>query len=167
MHKPNAPIKRLVHDRPVHARDQILEEGDGGCAPLRRVRRVVDVVGRDVGQVGGRGVLEGVELVDEVEEDGVLLAGGGGLGGAEWCLRCAGVIVRCWGSEEDGESGESEGEEGGEMHGSVDGVDGGRGVGNELFKDCWNVGNCDRRIEGGVEGKEDEMSFRAGTGLYM
>ena len=42
---------------------------------------MVDVVQRDVGQVGSCRVLEGVELVDEVEEDGVLLAGGGGLRG--------------------------------------------------------------------------------------
>lgn len=81
MHKPNAPVKRLVHNRPIHAWDEIHEKGNGGCTPLRRVRRVVDVVQRDVGQVGSCRVLEGVELVDEVEEDGVLLAGGGGLRG--------------------------------------------------------------------------------------
>ena len=84
MHEPDVVVERLVHDGPVHARDQILEEGDGGGASLRRVGRVVDVVRIDVGQVGGRGVLEGVELVDEVEEDGVLLARAGGLGGAVW-----------------------------------------------------------------------------------
>ena len=71
---------------------------------------MVDVVWGDVGQVGGRGVLEGVELVDEVEENGVLLAGGGGFGGAEWCLRCGGVVVRCWGGEDGGESDKSKGE---------------------------------------------------------
>lgn len=88
MHKPNILLKRLVHNRPIHARDQIIEESDGCGASLGCVRRVVDVVRGDVGQVGSRGVFEDVELVDEVEEDGVLLAGGGGLGGAEWGLRC-------------------------------------------------------------------------------
>lgn len=109
MHKPNASIKGLMHDRPVHARDQVLEELDGGRAPLRRVGRVVDVVWGDVGQVGGGGVLEHVELVDEVEEDGVLLAWGCGLGGAEGCLGWLGVVVGCWGCEEGGKSGEGEG----------------------------------------------------------
>lgn len=85
MHEPNIIVKRLVHNRPLHARDQVLEELDGGGAPLRRERRVVDVVRGNVGQVGGCRVLEHVELVDEVEEDGVLLAWGCGLGGAEGC----------------------------------------------------------------------------------
>ena len=46
--------------------------------------------------------------------------------------------MRCWGGEEDGKSGKSlsEEEEGGEVHGFVVGVDGGRSVGNVLFKDC-------------------------------
>ena len=78
---------------------------------------MVDVVGGDVGQVGGCGVFEYVELVDEVEEDGVLLARGGGLRGAEGALR---YVVRCWywGGEENGERGEGEGDEGGDVHGS-------------------------------------------------
>lgn len=122
MHKPNAALERLVHDGPVHARDQVLEESDSGRTPLGRVGRVVDVVRGDVGQVGGRGVLEDVQLVDEVEEDGVLLAGGGGLGGAEWCLGDGGVVVRFWGGEGDGEGSESDGEEGGEVHGWVVGL---------------------------------------------
>lgn len=111
MHKPNVSVKSLVHDRPAHARDQILEELYGGRAPLRRVGRVVDVVRGDVGQVGGGGVLEHVELVDKVEEDGVLLAWGCGLGGAEWCLGWLRVVVGCWGCEEGGKSGEGEGRE--------------------------------------------------------
>lgn len=124
MHKSDASFKRLVHNRTVNARNQVLQERNGGGAPLGRVGRVVDVVWGDVGQVGGRGVLEDVELVDEVEEDGVLLAGGGGLGGAEWCLGCGGVVVRyrSWRGEGDGDSGKSEGEEGGEVHVCVVGL---------------------------------------------
>lgn len=49
MHKTDTPFERLVHNGPVHARDQVLEEGDGGGASLRGVRRVVDVVRGDVG----------------------------------------------------------------------------------------------------------------------
>lgn len=49
---------------------------------MGRVGRVVDVVLADVGQVGVGGVLLDVELVDEVEEDGVLLVGRDGLAGA-------------------------------------------------------------------------------------
>ena len=135
MHEPDAPVERLVYDRPVHAWDQVLEEGDGGGPALGGVGRVVDVVRGDVGQVGGRGVLEDVELVDEVEEDGVLLARGGGLGGAEWRLGRAGAVprYRCWGGEGDGESGEGEGEEGGEVHGCVVRVGGGRRVATNMI----------------------------------
>lgn len=111
MHKPNVRVKGLVHNRPVYARNQVLEEGNGGGTALRRVGRVIDVVWGDIGEIGGLGVLEDVELVDEVEEDGVLLAGARGLGGAEWCLGCGGV-VRCWGGKESGQRGESEGNEG-------------------------------------------------------
>lgn len=46
----------------------------------------------------------------------MLLAGGGGLGRAEWCLRFGGVVVRCGGGEKDGESSESEGKDGGDVH---------------------------------------------------
>ena len=83
---------------------------------------MVDVVWGDVGQVGRRGILERVELVDEVEEDGVLLARGGGFGRAEGCLGCRWIVVRCWGGEGDGESGESEGEERGDVHDCVVGL---------------------------------------------
>ena len=109
MHKPNAAFERLVHNRPVHARDQEFEEGDSGSTSLRRVRRVVDVVRGDVGEVGGRGVFDYVELVDEVEENGVLLASGSGFGRTEGCL---GDVLRCWrwGGDEEGERGEGEGE---------------------------------------------------------
>ena len=109
MHESNASIKGLVRDRPVHARDQVIEEFNGGGTSLRRVGRVIDVVWVDVGQVGGGGILEDVELVDEVEKDGVLLAWGCGLGGAKWCLRCRRVVVGCWRCEESGKSGESQG----------------------------------------------------------
>ena len=113
MHEPNIPIKRLVHDGPAHARDQVLQVRDGGGASLGRVGRVVDVVRGDVGQVGGGGVLLDVELVDEVEEDGVLLARGRVLGWAEWCLRCCGaVICRGWFCVEDREGGDGEGRNG-------------------------------------------------------
>ena len=98
MHKPNVRVEGLVHNRPVHAGNQVLEEGNGGCAPLRCVGRVVDVVWGDVGKVGGLRILEDVELVDEVEKDGVLLVGARVLGRAEWRLRYRGV-VRCWGGE--------------------------------------------------------------------
>lgn len=70
---------------------------------------MVNVVWGDVGQIGGGRVFEHVELVDEVEEDGVLLAWGCGLGGAEWCLGWLRVVVGCWGREEGGKSGEGEG----------------------------------------------------------
>ena len=113
MHEPNIPIKGLVDNGPAHAGDQVLEEGDGGGASLGRVGRVVDVVWGDVGQVGGGGVLLDVELVDEVEEDGVLLAGRRGLRGAEWCLGCCrAVIFGGWFCKESGESGEREGGDG-------------------------------------------------------
>ena len=113
MHEPNIPIKGLVDNGPAHAGDQVLEEGDGGSASLGRVGRVVDVVRGDVGQVGGGGVLLDVELVDEVEEDGVLLAGRRGLWGAEWCLGCWGAVVfGGWFCKESGESGEREGGDG-------------------------------------------------------
>lgn len=108
MHKTNATFERFVHNGPVHARDQILKEGDGCGTPLGRVGRVVDVVRGDVGQVGGRGVLEDVELLDEIEEDGVLLAGSGGLW---WAERCGWVVVGCWGCEGTWESSKSEGKE--------------------------------------------------------
>lgn len=111
-----------MHNRPVHAGDQILEERDGGCAPLGRVGGVVDIVWGDVGQVGGCGVFENVELVNEVEEDGVLLARGGGLGRAEGRLGYAGVVVIDWVGEDRGESGESEREERGDVHGRVAGL---------------------------------------------
>ena len=80
---------------------------------MGRVGRVVDVVWGDVGQVGGGGVLLDVELVDEVEKDGVLLAGGRGLGRAEWCLGCCrAVILGGWFCKESGESGEREDRDG-------------------------------------------------------
>ena len=49
MHHPNIPIKRLMQDRPIQARDQIAQERDGGGTALRREGRVVYVVGTDVG----------------------------------------------------------------------------------------------------------------------
>ena len=82
MNHPNIPVKGLVQDGAIQRGNQKRQERDGGCSALRSVRAVVDVVGRHVGQVGVRGVLLDVELVDEVEEDGVLLAGAHGLGGA-------------------------------------------------------------------------------------
>ena len=63
--------------------------------------------------------MERVELVDEVEEDSVLLARGGGLGRAEGCFGFSWVVVRRWGGEGDGESGESDGEERGDVHDCV------------------------------------------------
>ena len=119
MHKPNVCIKSLVHNGAVHARDEVLQVVDGGLAALWRVGRVVDVVWRDVGQVGGGGVLEDVELVDEVEEDGKLLAGGCGLGGTVWPLGDCSVVVWRWEREDGGKGGESESREDGEMHGCV------------------------------------------------
>ena len=80
---------------------------------MGRVGRVVDVVWGDVGQVGGGGVLLDVKLIDEVEEDGVLLAGGCVLRRAEGCLGCCrAVIFRGRFCEESGESGEREGRDG-------------------------------------------------------
>ena len=133
MHKPDISLKRLVHNGALHARDQILQEGDGSGAPLRRVRRVVDVVRGDVGQVGVRGVFEDVEHVDEVEKDVMLLAGSGGFGRAEWCLGYGGVVVRWWEGEDGGEGGESEGEDGGEVHGWVVGL---MEAGKQVLR-CW------------------------------
>ncbi len=46
----------------------------------------------------------------------MLLAGGGGLWRAEWCLRVGGVVVRCGGGEKDRESSESERKHGGDVH---------------------------------------------------
>ena len=112
MHEPNISIKGLVDNGPAHAWDQVLEECDGGGASLGRVGGVVDIVWGDVGQVGGGGILLDVELVDEVEEDGVLLSRGRGLGGAEWCLGCCrAVIFGGWVCKKSGECGEREGHE--------------------------------------------------------
>ena len=116
MNESNTPIERLVNDGTVHARDQELEELDGGCTALGCVGRVVDVVRGDIGQVCGLGVLKDVELLDEVEEDGVLLAGGGRFRGAEWRRGCGRVVSCCWAAEDGGESGEDDGDESGEMH---------------------------------------------------
>ena len=108
-----------MHNRPVHARDEVLQVVDGGLAALWRVGRVVDVVWGDVGQVGGGGVLKDVELVDEVEEDGMLLAGGCVLGGTVWPLGDCSVVVWRWEREDGGKGDESKSREDGEMHGCV------------------------------------------------
>lgn len=72
--------------------------------------------------------------MDEVEKNGVLLAWGGGLGRAEGGL---GDVVRCWrwGSEEEGNRGEDEGEGGGDMHcfGGGHRIGGGGRVRNEML----------------------------------
>ena len=63
---------------------------------------MVDIVGRDVGEIGVGGVLLHVELVDEVEEDGVLLRGRDRLGRAEWTFGEIGsgmTVVRSWGGQ--------------------------------------------------------------------
>lgn len=118
MHESNPVFKRLVRNGPIHARNQILEEFDGGCAALGRVGGVVDVVWGDVGEVGGLGVFEDVEFVNEVVEDGVLLAGAGGLRGTVGPFGDAGIVIwiRGWGGEDGGEGGEEERDDGGEMH---------------------------------------------------
>ena len=46
----------------------------------------------------------------------MLLAGGGGLWRAEWCLRFGWVVVRCGGGEKDGEGSESERKDGADVH---------------------------------------------------
>lgn len=122
MHHADVALERLVQDRAVQARDQVREEGDGGGAALGREGRVVDVVRGDVGQVGVGGVLLDVELVDEVEEDGVLLAGVGELGGAVGTggeavgVVAVGAVGGLGGGEEGGEEAHEGGEEG-ETHG--------------------------------------------------
>lgn len=73
VYRADIAIVSLVQDRPVLAWDQEGQELDGGCTTLWCIGTVIDVVGRDVGQVRVRGVLLHVELVDEVEEDRVLL----------------------------------------------------------------------------------------------
>ena len=63
---------------------------------------MVDIVGRDVGEIGVGGVLLHVELVDEVEEDGVLLRGRDRLGRAEGTFGEIGsgmTVVRSWGGQ--------------------------------------------------------------------
>lgn len=108
MHHANVPLKCLVQNSAVQAGDQEREEGDGGGAALGREGGVVDVVRGHVGQVGVGGVLLDVELVNEVEEDGVLLAGVGELGGA------VGTNGEAVGLVTVGVVGLGEGEEGGE-----------------------------------------------------
>ena len=120
MHDANVLLKRLMQDRPVQARDQVGQEGDRCGAALRRIRAVVDVVGRDVGEVGVGGVLLHVELVDEVEEDGVLLRGRDRFGRAEGSFREIGggmTVVRSWGRQK----GWNQPEEGGNLktHGAA------------------------------------------------
>ena len=75
-------IKSLMQDLPFHTGDQLAEEGDGDVTALGGVGAVVDIVWGDVGQEGIGGILLDVELVEEVEEDGVLLGRADGLGGA-------------------------------------------------------------------------------------
>lgn len=115
MHHPNVPLKRLMQDSAVQAGDQEREEGDGGGAALGREGGVVDVVRGDVGQVGVGGVLLDVELVDEVEEDGVLLARIGELGGAVGTDgEAVGLVAVRWVGLGEGEEGGEEAHEGGE-----------------------------------------------------
>ena len=100
MHHADVLLKRLMQDRPVQARDQVGQERNRRGAALRSIRAVVDIVGRDIGEIGVGGVLLHVELVDEVEEDGVLLRGRDRLGRAEGAFREIGrgmTIVRSWG----------------------------------------------------------------------
>ena len=73
VHRADIAVKSLVQNRPVLAWDQEGQELDGGFTTLWCIGTVIDVVGRDVGQVGIGGVLLHVELVDEVEEDRMLL----------------------------------------------------------------------------------------------
>lgn len=120
MHHADVSLKRLVQDRAVQAGDQVREESNGGGAALGREGRVVDVVRGDVGQVGVGGVLLDVELVDEVEEDGVLLAGVGELGGAVGPDgEAVGLVAVGWvrlGEGQDGGEEAEEGSEKGELH---------------------------------------------------
>ena len=115
MHHPNVPLKCLVQNSAVQAGDQEREEGDGGGAALGREGGVVDVVRGHVGQVGVGGVLLDVELVDEVEEDGVLLARVGELG---WAVgtdgEAVGLVAVGWVGLGEGEEGGEEAREGGE-----------------------------------------------------
>ena len=120
MHHADVLLKRFMQDRPVQARDQVGQEGNRGGAALRSVRAMVDVVGRDVGEIGVGGVLLHVELVDKVEEDGVLLGWRDRLGRAEGTLREPGrrmTVVRSW----RGQKGWNKPKEGGNLktHGVV------------------------------------------------
>lgn len=102
MHDANVLLKRLVQDGAVQARDQKGQELNRSGAALRSVRAMVDIVGRDVGEVGVGGVLLHVELVDEVEEDGVLLRWRDRLGRAEGTFGEIGIgvtIVGSWGGQ--------------------------------------------------------------------
>jgi len=139
VHHPDVVLERLVQDRPVQARDQERQEGDGGGAALRCVGRVVDVVGRHVGQVGVCGVLLDVELVDEVEEDGVLLAGVDISGGAEGGGGDVAAVVAV-GSNRVG-TGSGSGEEGGEK--ARKGSEEGETHGGKVWKRWWKDGRVD------------------------
>ena len=84
---------------------------------------MVDVVGRDVGQVCVGGVALDVELVDEVIEDGVLLSGVRGFSRAVWAggkggARLRPVVGSVWGGDcvEEGNSTEERSEEEEELH---------------------------------------------------
>lgn len=75
-------IESLMQDLPFHTGDQLAEEGDGDFTALGGVGAVVGIVWGHVGREGIGGVLLDVELVEEVEEDGVLLGRADGFGGA-------------------------------------------------------------------------------------
>lgn len=115
MHHPNVPLKRLVQDSAVQAGDQERKEGNGGGAALGREGGMVNIVRGDVSQVGVGGVLLDVELVDEVEENGVLLARVGELGGAVGTDgEAVGLVAVGWVGLGEGEEGGEEAHEGGE-----------------------------------------------------
>lgn len=84
---------------------------------------MVDVVGRDVGQVCVGGITLDVELVDEVIEDGVFLSGAGGFARAVWAggkvgARLRPVVGSVWGGDcvEEGNSTKERSEEEEDLH---------------------------------------------------